>query len=88
MRANIKITVRRDSSGLSEILSAVRMYRSAKGKSGYEKQVGGEPNTNKKLAINPFRYISKHQTMQLEENDFESTQDSTILVRERSRGTK
>ena len=64
------------------------MYPSAKEKSAYEKQTGKEPNTIKKLPMNSFRYISEPQAMKLDETDFESGQDSTILVRERSRGTK
>ena len=64
------------------------MYPSPKGKSAYEKQTGKEPNTSKKLAINPFRYNLEPQAMKLDKTDFESGQDSTILVREQSRRTK
>ena len=86
--ANKNRVVSKDKSGLAEILFALRMYPSAKGKSAYEKYTRGEPNTIKKLVVNLFKSISDHPTVDLKDTDFESGQDSTILVRERKRGTR
>ena len=73
---------------MSEILFALRMYPSAKGKLAHEKYTGKEPNTIKKLVVNSFRSISFPPTVHLSDTDFESDQHSIILVRERTRGTK
>ena len=80
--------VKRDKSGLSEILFALRMNPSRTGKSPFEKYTGVEPNTIKKLVINRDKFISENPEFPLTETDFESGQDSTILVRERARGSK
>ena len=88
LRTNNKIIVSKDNSGISEILFALRMYPSANRKLAYEKNTGREPNTIKKLITEPFRCISEPSTVKLSDTDFESGQDSTILVRERTRGTK
>ena len=88
LRTNKNIIVTRDNSGLSEILFALRMYFSATGNSAYEKFTEQEPNTIKKLVTESFRCISDSPTVELTDMDFESGQDSAILVRERTRGTK
>ena len=88
LRTNNKIIVSKDNSGISEILFARRMYPSANEKTAYEKSTGFEPNTIKKLVTEPFGCISDRSTVTLSDTDFESGQDSTILVRERTRGTK
>ena len=64
------------------------MYPSAKGISLYGKQTGREPNTKKKLVIDPFRCNSDPQTVQLNETDLKSGPDSAILVGESTKGTK
>ena len=51
------------------------------GKSAYEKNTGREPNTVNNLATEPFRCSSEPSTVELSDTDFESGQDSTILVR-------
>ena len=63
-------------------------YLSVNGKSAYEKQTGRESNIIKKLIITNPWYISEPQSILLTEKDVESGQDSTILVRERTRDTK
>ena len=88
LRTNKEIVVKRDKSGLSEILFALRMNPSRTGKSPFEKYTGVEPNTIKKLVINRDKFISENPEFPLTETDFESGQDSTILVRERARGSK
>ena len=90
LRVNKQIVVRNDNSGLSEVLFALRMYLSTKGKSAYEKYTGKESNTIKKLVVNSFRNISyqPQSVIHFSDTDFVSGQDSTIMVRERTRGTK
>ena len=53
-----------------------------------EKYTGAEPNTMKMLVINNRHPISESQEVKMTESDFESGQESTILVRERTRGSK
>ena len=65
------------------------MYPTRNGKSPYEKYVGIEPNTIKKLVTSRELPISESsEELKLSPSDFESGQDSTIFVRERVRGTK
>ena len=47
-----------------------------------------EPNTIKRLVINRDQCISDTSEFKLTETDFESGQDSAILVRERTRGSR
>ena len=61
LRTNNKIIVSKDSSGISEILFALRMYPSANGKIAYERSTGREPNTMKKLVTEPIGCIQNHQ---------------------------
>ena len=64
------------------------MYSTKSGKSPFEKNTGTEPNTVKKVVINNRQSISESSEVGLTESDFEPGQDSTILVRERSRGSE
>ena len=65
------------------------MYPTRNGKSPYEKYVGIEPNTIKKLVTSRELPISdSSEEVKLSPSDFESGQDSTTFVRERVRGTK
>ena len=57
----------------------------AKKKSPYERYTGKEPNTIKRIVTNTDRAISEPPKLK---QDFESGQDSTVLVRERANGTK
>ena len=82
---NNKIVVTRNNSGLLESLFAFRMYPAKNGKSPFEKSTGKEPNTIKRLVINRDQFISEPAHFKLTETDFDSGQDSTILVRERTR---
>ena len=50
--------------------------------------MGNGPNTIKKLLISRSTTISDPAEVKLSTSDFESGQDSTILVRERVRGSK
>ena len=86
MRAKKQIILRRDSSGLSEILFALRKYLLAKGKSAYKKQSGKVLNTIRKLSLYPFQ--NPKQFSWTKKQISSRLQVSTILVQERSRATK
>ena len=88
MRTNKQHVRTKDHSGLSEIRFALRMYLSKSRKSPYERYVGNKPNTIKKLLINRSTTISDPVEVKLSTSDFESVQDSRILVRERVKGSK
>ena len=64
------------------------MYPTKNGKTPYEKYTGTEPNTIKRLVINRDQCYSDTSEFKLTETDFESGQDSAILVRERTRGSR
>ena len=64
------------------------MNPSAKRRSPYECYTGQEPNTIKRLVINKRQFISETPEVELTGEDFESGQDSSIMVRERTRGSK
>ena len=54
----------------------------------YERHTGREANTIKRKITNSDRTIPYNPAFPLDKGDFESGQDSAILVRERSGGTK
>ena len=89
LRTNKGILVKNDNSELSEILLVtLRMNPSRTEKSPFERYTGVEPNTVKKLVTSRETSISDDPAFGLNETDFESGQDSTILVSERTRGSK
>ena len=64
------------------------MNPSATRKSPDERYTEQEPNTMKRILTNKNRFISEQTEFELSGNDIESGQDSTFMVRERSRGYK
>ena len=93
LRTNKNIIVKMDNSGLSEILYALRTRKKADGKSLFEKQCGREPNTVKsnivsELLANPKGVLEQESKVNFSTSDFEEEIDSTVLVRERTRGSK
>ena len=93
LRTNQNIVVKKDNSGLSEILYALRTGKKADGKSPFEKQFGREPNTVKsnivsELVENSKGFLERDSKVTFSTSDFEEEIDSTILVRERTRGSK
>ena len=88
LRANKKMIITKDKIGLSEILSALRMNPSATKKLPYERYTGQEPNTIKRIITNTNQFFSEKPEFELTADDFESGQDSTIMIRERARGSK
>ena len=89
LRANKRIILTKDQSGLSEILYALRISKRKDGKSPFEKQLGREPNTVESNAVSKFLEISEQDnSLEFSPTDFQYYLDSTVLVRERSRGSK
>ena len=86
LRTNRNIIVQRDTTGISNILFALRSEKGADNKSAFEKQMGRTPNTIKSAMIKCI--LEEDPKLQIEPEDFSEEADSTILVRERVRGTK
>ena len=84
----MEIVEKGDECGLSDLSFALRINSSKTGISPQEKYTGAEPQTIKKLVINKRQSISESTEVKLTESDFKSGQDSSILVRERTRGSK
>ena len=89
LRTNNQIVVTKDKSGSAEILYALRISKEKDGKSPFEKQLGREPNTVKSNVIGKFKDVSERDpNLEFEPSDFQEGLDSTVLVRERARGSK
>ena len=82
-----KEVVEKDTSGLSNILFALRTEKGVDNKSAYERQMCRKPNTLKSAMIRKC-FLEKDPQLQIEPEDFSEEADSTILVRERVKGTK
>ena len=87
LRTNKNILVSKDKSGISNILFALRSEKGSDGKSAFVKQNGREPNTPKSRMIENC-ILEKDPKINQEPEDFSDEADSTILIRERVRGTK
>ena len=88
MRTNKKVLVTKDKTGLSEILFALGRNPSAARKSPYEHHMGRESNTITRILTNTDHSFSEQPELDINNDDFESGQNSTIIIRERARGTK
>ena len=89
LRANKQIVITKDSSGLSEILYALRISKKKDGKSPFEKPLGRKPNTVKSSVIVKFMGVSERDpNLEFEQSDFQEGLDPTVLVRELARGFK
>ena len=87
LRTNKKILISKDKNGISNILFALRSEKGPDGKSAFEKQNGRKPNTEKSRMIEKC-ILEQDPQIEIEPEDFSEEADSTILVRERVRGTK
>ena len=87
LRTNRKIVVEKNTSGLSNILFALRTEKGVDNTSAYERQMGRKPNTLKSAMIRKC-FLEKDPQLQIEPEDFSEEADSTFLVRERVKGTK
>ena len=88
LRTNKQVVLRKYKSGLSEILFALRLNKQKEKESPFKQQFGREPNTVKSIIIEKPGNVSGQQQLNLEIEEFPRDTDSSILVRERSRGTK
>ena len=86
LRTNKNILVSKDKSGVSNMLFALRSEKGCDGKSAFEEQNGRKPNTLKSRKIENC-ISEKDPKINLEPEDFSDEADSTMLVRERVRGT-
>ena len=87
LRTNTKILISKDKSGISNILFALRSEKGPDKKSAFERQNGRKPNTEKSRMIEKC-ILDQDPQIEIEPEDFSEEADSTILVRERVRGTK
>ena len=87
LRTKRKIVVQNDTSGLSNILFALRTEKGVDNTLAYERQMGRKPNTLKSAMIRKC-FLEKDPQIQIEREDFSEEAYSTILVRERVKGTK
>ena len=90
LRTNKNIVLKKkEKSGLSEILNALRMGDKADGKSPFEKLYGRKPNTVKSNIVDKIKGVSEvDPDLKFSTSDFEEEVDSAIMVRERTRGSK
>ena len=87
LRTNTKILTSKDKSGIPNILFALRSEEGPDGKSAFEKQNGRKPYTEKSRMTEKC-ILDQDPRIEIEPEDFSEEADSTILVRERVRGTK
>ena len=87
LRSNKEIIISKEKKGLSKLLFALRSERGSDGKSAFGKHLGRKRNTPKSRLIEKC-ILEKDPAIEIEPEDFSEEADSTILVRERVRGTK
>ena len=88
LRANKQIILSKNKTGLSEILYSLRTSKKKDGKSPFEKQMGREPNTVKSNLVGKYLdFSAQDKDVQFQPVDFHDC-DSTVLVRERTKGSK
>ena len=89
LRTNKNIVLKKDKSGLSENLYALRMREKADGTSPFEKLYGRKPNTVKSNIVDKIKGVSEVDPgLKFSTSDFEEEVASAIMVRERTRGSK
>ena len=87
LRINKEVVISKETTGLSKILFALRSEKGADGQSAFERHLGRTPSTPKSRLIEKC-VLEKDPAINIEPEDFSEEADSTILVRERVRGTK
>ena len=89
LRTTKRDILTKDKTGLSEILYSLRFSKKMDGKSPFEKQMGKEPNTVKSNLVERYLDLSAQDNrVEFQQADFQDECDSTVLVRERSKGSK
>ena len=87
--ADKQIILSKDKTGLSEILYSLRISKKTDGKSLFEKQMGKEPITVKSNLVGKYLdFSAQDNSVQFQTVDFQYDCDSTVLVRERTKGSK
>ena len=87
LRTNKNILMSKDKSGISNVLIALRSEKGNDGKSAFVRQNGRNPKTLKSRMIEKC-ILEGDPKIEIEPEDFSDEVDSTILIRERVRGTK
>ena len=87
LRTDREIVLTKKNVGLSRILFALRSEKGKDGKSAFERHTNREPNTPKKAMSNSC-ILDKDPNLQIMPSDFSPDVDSTIFMRERTRGSK
>ena len=87
LRTNTKILISKEKSGISNILFALKSGKVPDGKSAFEKPNGRKLNTQKSRMIENC-ILDQDPRIEIKPEDFSEEADSTVLVRERVRGTK
>ena len=89
LRTNKQIFLTKDKSGLSKILYSLRVNKKKDGSSPFGKHMGRKPNTVKSNLARGLLDISEQDpNLDFSPSDFRDDLDSSILVRERARGSK
>ena len=87
LRVDNKVVLERRNKNLSRILFALRTEIGKDGKSAFERHKKQKPNTPKTAMVNEF-ISERDPNLQIEEEDFRPDVDSTVLIRERTCGSK
>ena len=87
LRTNTKNLISKEKSGISNILFALKSGKVPDGKSAFEKPNGRKLNTQKSRMIENCN-LDQDPRIEIKPEDFSEEADSTVLVRERVRGTK
>ena len=87
LRVDNRVVLERKNRNLSRILFALRTEIGKDGKSAFERHKKQKPNTPKTAMVNDFN-TEREANLQIDEEDFSSDMDSTVLIRKRIRGSK
>ena len=87
LRVDNRVVLERKCKNLSRILFALRTEIGKDGKSAFERHKKQKPNTSKTAMVNDF-ISERYPNLQIDEKDFSPDVDSTVLIREKTRGSK
>ena len=87
LRVDIKVVLERNHKNLAKIVFALRNEIGRDGKSAFERHKKQKPNTLKSAMVNEF-ISDRDPNVQIEKEDFSPDVDSTVLIHERTRGSK
>ena len=87
LRTDKEIVLAKKNVGLSRILFALRSEKGRDGKSAFERHTNREPNTPKRVMLNSCN-LDEDTKLQITSSDCSPDGDSTIRMREKTRGSK